>query len=161
MPSLCGIGKPMKKVDWLKVEKEYVRTKISQRELAKKYKVSEVQVARHSKEGNWVKKRKQFVSKMKAELKKSDEVAAVDKAKVYANIMDKSLYVEQKLLDQTLQTAMAIDMFDDNAINDIKSAQKTIESIVATTEKICFPEHDQTEQHIKITMDKETKDYAI
>ena len=150
-----------KKVDWVKIEREYVRQNVSQRELAKKYDVGLKQVSRHAKEGQWVKKRKQFVNEMTTELEKLDEQAAVDKAKVYSDIMDKSLFVEQKLLEKTLKCALAIQMYQMDAIDDLKSAQNTIKSIVETTEKICFPEHDQTEQHITISMDKETKDYAI
>lgn len=150
-----------KKVDWVKIEREYVRQNVSQRELAKKYDVGLKQVSRHAKEGQWVKKRKQFVNEMTTELEKLDEQAAVDKAKVYSEIMDKSLFVEQKLLEKTLKCALAIQMYQIDAIDDLKSAQNTIKSIVETTEKICFPEHDQTEQHITISMDKETKDYAI
>ena len=150
-----------KKVDWVKIEREYVRQNVSQRELAKKYDVGLKQVSRHAKEGQWVKKRKQFVNEMTTELEKLDEQAAVDKAKVYSEIMDKSLFVEQKLLEKTLKCALAIQMYQFDAIDDLKSAQNTIKSIVETTEKICFPEHDQTEQHITISMDKETKDYAI
>ena len=150
-----------KKVDWVKIEREYVRQNVSQRELAKKYDVGLKQVSRHAKEGQWVKKRKQFVNEMTTELEKLDEQAAVDKAQVYSDIMDKSLFVEQKLLEKTLKCALAIQMYQIDAIDDLKSAQNTIKSIVETTEKICFPEHDQTEQHITISMDKETKDYAI
>ena len=150
-----------KKVDWVKIEREYVRQNVSQRELAKKYDVGLKQVSRHAKEGEWVKKRKQFVNEMTTELEKLDEQAAVDKAKVYSDIMDKSLFVEQKLLEKTLKCALAIQMYQIDAIDDLKSAQNTIKSIVETTEKICFPEHDQIEQHITISMDKETKDYAI
>lgn len=150
-----------KKVDWKRIEKEYVHSSISYKDLSEKYGVPYSTLRKVGKRQNWVDKRAQFGRKVDAENKKLDEQAAIDKAQVYHKVMDKSLYAEQKLLEQTLQIAMAIDMFDENAVSDLKSAQKTIESIVQTTEKICFPEHEHNEQHITITMDKETKDYAI
>ncbi len=150
-----------KKVDWVKIEREYVREHVSQRELAERHEVGLKQISRHAKAGEWVKKRKQFVHEMTTELEKLDKEAAVDKAAEYSEIMDKSLYIEKKLLEKTLKCALAIQMYEIDAIDNLKSAQNTIKSIVETTEKICFPEHEQTEQQVTISMDKETKDYAI
>lgn len=59
------------KLKWEKLEKEYISTKISYRDLAKKHKISERQVMRHGSEHNWVEKRQQYVSKVSAEVEKS------------------------------------------------------------------------------------------
>lgn len=59
------------KTKWEKLEKEYISTKISYRDLAKKHKISERQVMRHGSEHNWVEKRRQFVGKVSAEVEKS------------------------------------------------------------------------------------------
>ena len=59
------------KLKWEKLEKEYISTKISYRDLAKKHKISERQVMRHGSEHNWVEKRQQFVGKVSAGVEKS------------------------------------------------------------------------------------------
>ena len=64
-------SKNVGKINWEKLEKEYISTKIGYRALADKYKISERQVSRHGSEHNWVEKRQQFVSKVSAEVEKS------------------------------------------------------------------------------------------
>lgn len=64
-------SKNVGKINWEKLEKEYISTKIGYRALANKYKISERQVSRHGSEHNWVEKRQQFVGKVSAEVEKS------------------------------------------------------------------------------------------
>lgn len=64
-------SKNVGKINWEKLEKEYISTKIGYRALAKKHKISERQVQRHGSEHGWVEKRRQFVGKVSAEVEKS------------------------------------------------------------------------------------------
>ena len=64
-------SKNVGKIKWEKLEKEYISTKISYRDLAKKHKISDRQVMRYGSEHNWVEKRRQFVGKVSAEVEKS------------------------------------------------------------------------------------------
>lgn len=69
------------KYDWAKIRAEYISTKISQREIAKKYGVSPAQVARRASNEDWAEARTNFasVTSAKAEQKliekKSDTLA--------------------------------------------------------------------------------------
>ena len=47
---------------WAEIEHEYITTNIGQRALSEKYGVSVPALNMHSKEGNWVQKRKEFVN---------------------------------------------------------------------------------------------------
>ena len=150
-----------KKVDWEKIERDYVQTKISYREIADKYGVNRTTVAKKAKQDNWVEKRKQFTDKILTGIKELENKVALSKAEIYTEVMDESLLANRKMLSKIIERALTIDLYEKNGIKDFGDAQKIIDSIVKTTEDICFPQHEQTETNINITMDKETKDYAI
>ena len=150
-----------KEIDWKKLEIEYVQTKVSYQDLADKYNTTKRTVERHAKEGEWVKKRGQYIGKVSAEVEKLHNKTALSKAEIYTEVMDESLLANRKMLSKIIERALTIDLYEKNGIKDFSDAQKIIDSIVKTTEDICFPQHEQTETNINITMDKETKDYAI
>ena len=64
-------SKNVGKINWEKLEKEYISTKIGYRALADKHKISSRQVMRYGSEHGWVEKRRQFVGKVSAEVEKS------------------------------------------------------------------------------------------
>lgn len=55
-----------RRIDWDKIKTEYVTTDISQRGLIKKYKLNNVDLAKHSKNEGWVKLRKEYKAKTTA-----------------------------------------------------------------------------------------------
>lgn len=72
-----------RKIDWSAIKTEYVTTDISQRDLIKKYRLNTRYVAKHSREENWVKLRKEYKSKMASKViakscnKRANELAGV------------------------------------------------------------------------------------
>lgn len=150
-----------KEIDWKKLEVEYVQTQIGYRDLAKKYNVPFNTLQCRARKEQWVDKRKRFQDKIKTDIEKLQTKKAFDKATIYTEVMDESLLANRKMLSKIIERALTIDLYEKNGIKDFGDAQKIIDSIVKTTEDICFPQHEQTETNINITMDKETKDYAI
>lgn len=53
-------------LDWHKIETEYVTTRISQRQLAEKYGVTQSTIYAHSKADGWVKKREEYLVSTKS-----------------------------------------------------------------------------------------------
>lgn len=72
-----------RKIDWDKIKTEYVTTDISQRDLIKKYKVNNVELAKHSKNEKWVEARKKYKARLTSKAiakscdKKANELAGV------------------------------------------------------------------------------------
>lgn len=64
-------NKKLKKVNWEKLENEYISTKISYKNLAFKYKIAERQVEKYGSEHNWVQKRREFVGEVSGNVKKA------------------------------------------------------------------------------------------
>lgn len=54
-------------IPWAEIEKEYITTYISQREIAKKYGITVVSVNKHATAGNWVQKREEYIQGKLAE----------------------------------------------------------------------------------------------
>lgn len=72
-------------MDWGKIKTEYITTSISQRDLAKKYGVSLMQLSRHSTSENWVQEREQYVDKTVTKSIKRAEQKSIDyKSQLYA-----------------------------------------------------------------------------
>lgn len=72
-----------RKIDWDAIKTEYVTTDISQRALIKKYKVNNVDLAKHSKNEEWVKLRKKYKARATSKaIAKSCDKRANELAKV-------------------------------------------------------------------------------
>ena len=71
--------------DWTRMESEYITTDTSYRKLAKKYGVSDVQVANVGKSECWVEKRKQYRSEV---LAKTLDISAERESNRLARLMD-------------------------------------------------------------------------
>lgn len=79
--------------DWNKIRKEYIKTNISQRALAKKYDISEKAVAKRSKAEGWVALRQQAVGKSVA---KVVETIANENGKVETKMQGAALALIEK-----------------------------------------------------------------
>lgn len=90
----------MRRIDWEAIKTEYVTTDVSQRDLIKKYKLNTRYVARHSKNEEWVRLRKEYKAKMAA--------------KVIAKSCDRKAKELESLLDSSYQIRDVIE----NAVND-------------------------------------------
>lgn len=79
--------------DWNKIRKEYIKTNISQRALAKKYGISEKAVAKRSKAEGWVMLRQQAVGKSAANVV---ETIAKENGKVETKMQTAALALIEK-----------------------------------------------------------------
>ena len=52
-------------IPWEKIEREYITTTISQREIAEKYKTTSVSVNRHATAGDWIRRREEYMREKK------------------------------------------------------------------------------------------------
>lgn len=75
--------KKQRKIDWDAIKTEYVTSDISQRALIEKYKVNNVDLAKHSKNEKWVEERKKYKAKVTSKAiakscnKRANELAGV------------------------------------------------------------------------------------
>lgn len=68
----------MKNIPWEEIKNEYISTKTTQRELAKKYKVDPSNISRRSKEEGWVKLREEYSARIQAKALQNIEEAALN-----------------------------------------------------------------------------------
>ena len=68
----------MKNIPWEEIKNEYISTKITQRELAKKYKVDVSNISRRSKEEEWVKLREEYSARIQAKALQNIEETALN-----------------------------------------------------------------------------------
>ena len=68
----------MKNIPWEEIKNEYISTKITQRELAKKYKVDVSNISRRSKEEEWVKLREEYSARIQAKALQHIEETALN-----------------------------------------------------------------------------------
>lgn len=137
-------------IDWKAIKTEYITTNISQRELAKKYKVGARQLAERSKKEKWVEKRKQKSSELTAKMidKATDE--QVDRYARLMRVSDMALeIVERKIKacedtegiktsDLRALTGAIRDLKeiqDCKGILDVKEQEARIDKLRADTEK--------------------------
>lgn len=78
----------MAKINYKKLETEYISTRISYRQLAKKHNLSERQIARYGKEHGWVEKRQQFVGKVAAKTQSALIQSETDKLLAICSAVD-------------------------------------------------------------------------
>lgn len=117
-----------KKTDWKKIQKEYVTTKISQREIARKYKVSSAQIANHSKKENWVEKRKQYQSRVYAKSVKKQEEKDIDHLMKVKSSADKMGKVIEKVMEKSEK--MSINIGYAQEIKDLSTALKNLTTVI-------------------------------
>lgn len=76
-----------RKIDWDAIKTEYVTGDMGQNALIKKYKIDQKLVAKHSKQDEWVKARKEYREKVQA---KAQEKSANKRANELAGLLDSS-----------------------------------------------------------------------
>lgn len=96
-----------KKVDWAQVAVDYITGTASYADLAEKYGVSVRSIERHSSDGEWIKKRRDFCDKMTVRKEAAEGRKRVKREGRYRDIEDKLLDTLEKAvgeLDLTIKT---------------------------------------------------------
>lgn len=144
-----------KSPNWIKIEKEYVTTEASLRQLAAKYGVGMSSMNRHSRERGWVAKRKAhenvIADKVGARLASAEANEQSDRALRVMQVSDKLLDLCEKMCDmkgiapRDLRSLTAA-LMDIKEIQMIKSALDIREqqARIKNLEKAASPEAEDT-----------------
>lgn len=144
-----------KSPNWIKIEKEYVTTEASLRQLAAKYGVGMSSMNRHSRERGWVAKRKAhenvIADKVGARLASAEADEQSDRALRVMQVSDKLLDLCEKMCDmkgiapRDLRSLTAA-LMDIKEIQMIKSALDIREqqARIKNLEKAASPEAEDT-----------------
>lgn len=142
-----------RKIDWDKIKTEYVTGNISQRALIKKYKVNNVDLAKHSKEEGWVKAREDYRARVTSKAiakscnKRADELAGVLESSykmrdVIAGAMNDPKQFNRYLVTKgrkggEFETVEVIkDKVDTKAVREMTQALKAIEGLIRSLNNI-------------------------
>lgn len=90
--------KKQRKIDWDAIKTEYVTTNISQRALIEKYKVNNVDLAKHSKNEKWVEERKKYKAKVTS---KAIAKSCNKRANELAGILDAAFNIRDTIVGAT------------------------------------------------------------
>ncbi len=120
-------------IDWIKIKNDYIHSKISIPKLAKKYKVSERQITRHSVSEEWVKLRaeneKIVAEESHKKLQEKEIARKVAKNEKHIELYEEGIELVEKLLGFYKQK-----LADSNA-NKVKLSPDKLEKIFTCIEK--------------------------
>ena len=107
------------KTDWNQIRREYITTRASYRDLAKKFGISFSFIAKKSRAENWPEQRAQYIHRLDTKVEQKAERVLVDQtARLYE--------ATDKLLNKVFQL---LDMDDALAPRDLKSLSSTLTDI--------------------------------
>lgn len=147
------MARKYRRIDWNSIKTEYVTTDISQREIIKKYKLDQKMVAKHSKNDDWVKGRKEYRAKVQAKAqaksvnKRSDELAGVLDAsyKIRDRIMgavddpqqfNRYVVTEGRKGGEFHTEEVVFEKIDTKAIREMTQALKAVEGLIRSLNNI-------------------------
>lgn len=90
--------KKQRKIDWEAIKTEYVTSDISQRALIEKYKVNNVDLAKHSKNEKWVEERKKYKAKATS---KAIAKSCNKRANELAGVLDAAFNIRDTIVSAT------------------------------------------------------------
>ncbi len=146
------MAKP-KKIDWVAAENDYVTTRMSYADIAKKYSVSGRLVNTYGSEHNWVEKRKEYLKNVSAKLQEKSENKAVNKLLRLQNCADELVGVIEKTLKDKKQfnryvvtentgdfdqktSEYVFDKVDTKALRDVVTALKDITAVIRNVNEL-------------------------
>lgn len=178
----------MAKINWRKIETEYITTDISQRDLAKKYKVPLPTIVSRSKANNWYEQKKQNHSKIIAESIEKSNVETVAEICAELNVANKLIkLLEEATEDDTFKAHNGFgeeieNSKDTKKINEAAAAlsklnamkrvisgeynKKEADALELARRKLEIEERKanadlNTDKEIKIVIDDSVKDYIV
>lgn len=107
------------KPDWVKIKADYITSSISQKEIARKYGVSENAVSKHCKSENWIELRK----------KKHEKAAE----KIADKINDDKVKKTVKEIDRVVKVAGKLITKLNRAVNELDKREQIISERIVTT----------------------------
>lgn len=144
------------KTNWLEIKETYVTSDLSYKELAKDFGLSERTVRERAGKEKWKEDKVKYQTKLS---QKIEEKKSTLDAKDYIERMKKADEVEKIMLDKVLTYAKELDINKPSDIVYFHKAQKTIESIVQTTDKIYNKDNQEQDNNITVVLDDSLKEY--
>ena len=146
------MAKP-KKIDWVAAEHEYITTKMSYADIAKKYSVSCRLVNTYGAEHKWFAKRKEYLNNVSAKLAAESEDKAVKKLLRLSQVADKVVDVLEKTVSDAEQfnryvvteatgdfdqrtSEYIFKKTDTKALRDVVTALKDITTVIRNVNEI-------------------------
>ena len=142
-----------KKIDWVAAEHEYITTKMSYADIAKKYSVSCRLVNTYGAEHSWFKKRKEYLNNVSVKLAAESEEKAVKKLLRLSQVADKVVDVLEKTVSDSEQfnryvvteatgdfdqrtSEYIFKKTDTKALRDVVTALKDITNVIRNVNEI-------------------------
>lgn len=168
VPPSCGKNLIMKKkkVNWDKIKNEYVTTRISYRDIAKKHNVPFQTLRDRAVKEKWFAKRKDFRNKVRTKTEQKQEKIAESRAEVLEDIEKKILLVERDVIIDATNTIKELMKMhnkfnvDPDYCKVRQSTQKTLESALNTIHKIKYPPEKENDKHVAFVVSKELMEHA-
>lgn len=170
VPPSCGKNLIMKKkkVNWDKIKNEYVTSRLSYKDLAKKYDVPLPTVRDRGKREKWVAERKKYRSKVVSKTLQKQEKIAESRAEILEDIEQKILLVERDVIIDATNTIKELMKMHNKFNVDVDpdyckvrhSTQKTLESALNTIHKIKYPPENEHDKHVAFVVSKELMEHA-
>ena len=146
------MAKP-KKIDWVAAEHEYITTKMSYADIAKKYSVSCRLVNTYGAEHKWFTKRKEYLNNVSVKLAAKSEDKTVDKLLRLSQVADKVVDVLEKTVSDAEQfnryvvteatgdfdqrtSEYIFKKTDTKALRDVVTALKDITNVIRNVNEI-------------------------
>lgn len=146
------MAKP-KKIDWVAAEHEYITTKMSYADIAKKYSVSCRLVNTYGAEHKWFAKRKEYLNNVSVKLAAKSEDKAVEKLLRLSQVADKVVDVLEKTVSDAEQfnryvvteatgdfaqrtSEYIFKKTDTKALRDVVTALKDITNVIRNVNEI-------------------------
>ena len=146
------------KTNWAEIKDKYITTDVSCKELANEFNLSENTVSNKCKKEKWRDERAKFEQKR---TEKTTEKIAELRAEDYKKFMELASVAENEVVEKALNYIRLLDKDSPEGTSLLQKNQKTIESAVATMERIHYPAHeDKPDNNITVVLsDDKMKEY--
>ena len=166
-----------KKIDWVAAEHEYITTKMSYADIAKKYSVSCRLVNTYGAEHSWFKKRKEYLNNVSVKLAAKSEDKAVDKLLRLSQVADSIVDVLEKTVSDAEQfnryvvteatgdfdqrtSEYIFKKTDTKALRDVVTALKDITNVIRNVNEIPTDEEKERRQLVRERFELDKKRQA-
>ena len=146
------------KTNWAEIKDKYITTDVSCKELANEFNLSENTVSNKCKKEKWRDERAKFEQKR---TEKTTEKIAELRSEDYKKFMELASVAENEVVEKALNYIRLLDKDSPEGTSLLQKNQKTIESAVATMERIHYPAHeDKPDNNITVVLsDDKMKEY--
>lgn len=138
------------KVNWEKIKNEYITdSSTSYEKLAVKYGITKTAISNRAKKEKWVEERERNLTET---CTKIQEAVIEDNIEFYKDLQKDIKEATKIIVNKTIATANSLDQDEQFVEKRLNTCQKTIESAINTIEKICFPQHETTDNNITVIL---------